>query len=228
MDTHQVLRGNYETPELLSFVKGVMAEEDESLRYVLRRSAENGLPPIQIGPLEGKILHFLVKACGAKKAVEIGTLAGYSGIWIARALPEDGVLTTLELDPKHVRVASECFQKAGLGRKVKILEGPALESLKTIEPQGPFDFCFIDADKASYPEYLRWAVKNLRPGGIAVGDNAYYFGKAHLEPESIPDPDEARGAVSMREFLGLLADGKSFSSCAMIPTGEGMAAGIKA
>ena len=113
--------GKYNAPQLLKFVSGLMAPEDPVLRRIRLETPKRGLPPINIGPDEGKILDFLVRACGARKALEVGTLAGYSACWIARALPEDGVLYTLEYEPKHAAVARENIQAAGLSQKITVL-----------------------------------------------------------------------------------------------------------
>ena len=218
-------RGGYGTPEVLNFVKGVLSPEDRALASIREQTHKRGLPPINIGPEEGAILSTLVQSCGAVKAVEVGTLAGYSACWIARALPDDGVLHTIEFDPKHAEVARDNIRKAGLGSKVSVLVGAGAEVLPGLEPDGPFDFCFIDADKVNYPLYLKWAAVNLRPGGIVVADNAYLFGKLHLKG-SAAGPD-AKAAAAMRETLSLMADASLFTSRCMIPTGEGMAVAVK-
>jgi caffeoyl-CoA O-methyltransferase len=218
-------RGDYKLPELLSFVRGLMHEEDAALRKIRESTVADGLPPISIGPDEGKLLHFLVRTCGARSAVEIGTLAGYSGSWIARALPEDGILHTFEYEPKHARVARRNFKAAGVAAKVSVIVGRAQETLPSIEAEGPFDFVFIDADKAGYESYVRWAVENTESGALIVCDNAYLFGKLHLDGAKAGE--DAAGAKAMRAALGLLADPELFSSCAMIPTGEGLAAALR-
>ncbi len=202
-----------------------MAREDRVLKRIRRETPRLGIPSISIGPDEGKLLDLLVRSCGAVKAVEIGTLAGYSACWIARALPRRGILHTLECDPGHAEAARRNLKAAGLAGKVRVHTGPAAKTLKTLSSKGPFDFCFIDADKVGYPGYLRWAARHVRPGGIVVGDNAYLFGKLHLKP-SRAGADKA-GVPAMRRFIKLLTDKRFFSSCAMIPTGEGMAVGIR-
>lgn len=211
---------------LLDFVTGTVAREDAVLRAIREQTPERGLPPISVGPDEGRILHFLASACGARKAVEVGTLAGYSACWLARALPADGVLHTVEYDPRHAAVARENVARAGLSTKVVVHQGAGADVLKELAPKGPFDLCFIDADKAGYPGYLRWAAANLRSGGLAVCDNAYLFGKLHREDLPASDEDAPK-APAMRECLRLLADESLFSSCAMIPTGEGLAVGVR-
>ncbi|HXT02368.1 MAG TPA: O-methyltransferase, partial [Elusimicrobiota bacterium] len=159
------------------------------------------------------------------RIVEVGTLAGYSACWLARALPAGGALHTVEYDPKHAAVARENIARAGLSSKVTVHEGAGTAVLPTLEKHGPFDLCFIDADKGGYPGYARWAAKNLRSGGLVVCDNAYFFGQLH---EELPQSNErAPQAAAMRECLRLLTDESTFSSCAMIPTGEGMAVAVR-
>ena len=218
-------RNEYLTPELQAFVQERMAVESRDHARVIKAMEAAGLPAIQIGPTEGRILEFLVRSCGAKRAVEIGTLGGYSALWIAGALPPSGKLFTFEFEEKHAAVAQKCFTDAGLAKKITLIVGDAKETLKKIEPLGPFDFVFIDADKVGYAAYLAWAARNLRSGGIVAVDNAYLFGKLHLKPSEAGE--EAPRVRAMHEMLRLLTDESEFASCAMIPTGEGLAVGIK-
>jgi caffeoyl-CoA O-methyltransferase len=226
MKHHSQGRGLYSDPKMLDFVTKLVSREPAALRRIRETTEAKGLPPISIGPDEGRLLHFLVAACGARKAVEVGTLAGYSACWIAGALPADGVLHTFEHDAKHAAVARANIKAAGLSSKVSIHEGAALKTLTSVEGDGPYDFVFIDADKVNYANYLRWAVDNTRPGAIVVGDNAYLFGKLHLDAKRAGE--DARGVPAMREFLKMMADERLFSSCAMVPTGEGMAVAVRA
>jgi predicted O-methyltransferase YrrM len=222
----QFLRGaQRRSPELLDFVNSVLAREDDVLRRVREDTPKKGLPPISIGPEEGKLLDMLAKSVGARKIVEVGTLAGYSAIWLARALPAGGLLHTIEFDPKHAAVARENIAAAGLSKKAFVHQGAGLDVLPKLSKEGPFDLCFIDADKANYANYGKWAAANVRSGGLVVGDNAYLFGKLHLEPAQAGE--DAPGVPGMRGFLSLLADPELFSSCAMMPTGEGMAVGVR-
>ena len=218
-------RGSYRSPGLLAFVSKLMAGEDALLREVREAIPKRGLPPISIGPDEGRLLDMLARSCGARKAVEVGTLAGYSAIWLARALPEDGVVHTVEFSPAHAAVARENIERAGLSRKIVVHVGAALDVLPGLSSLGPFDLCFIDADKANYARYGRWAAGHVRSGGLVIGDNAYLFGKLHLRGRAAGE--DAEGAEAMRGFLSLLADKKLFSSCAMLPTGEGLAVGVR-
>lgn len=216
---------DFRLPGVLEFVSKLMAPEQDALRSIRENTVKDGLPPISVGADEGKILDLLVRVCGAKKAVEVGTLAGYSGAWIARALPAGGRLHTFEFSPKHAEVARRNFQRAGVADKVTVHVGPARETLPTIEGDGPFDFVFIDADKVSYVHYMRWAAAHTRPGALVVADNAYLFGKLHLEPSKAGE--DAPAVPSMRETLTLMTDTKVFLSCAMLPTGQGMAVAVR-
>ena len=160
----------------------LVAPADEALEAALKANEQGGLPNIDVTPLQGKFLEFLVRATGARRVLEIGTLGGYSTIWMARALAEGGRLVTLELDPHHARVAGRNLEKAGVAERVEIVVGPALETLPRLGSagsghSGPFDLIFIDADKQGYPEYLTWALKLSRPGTVIVADNVVRQGK---------------------------------------------------
>ena len=222
---HAVKLDAYASKPLLDFVTGLIGREDDVLRAIREETPKRGLPPISVGPDEGRLLHFLVSACGARRVVEVGTLAGYSACWLARALPDGGALHTVEYDPKHAAVARENVARAGLSSRVTVHVGAGAAVLPTLEKHGPFDLCFIDADKAGYPGYARWAAKNLRAGGLVVCDNAYLFGQLHEELP--PSHERAPQAAAMRECLRFLTDEAVFSSCAMIPTGEGMAVAVR-
>lgn len=218
-------KGDYLSSALLEFISHLLGDEDAALRKIRTTTVKKGLPPISIGPTEGRILEFLARACGARRALEIGTLAGYSACWIARALPEDGRLHTLEYEPRYAEVARENIRQAGFSSRVTVHVGRAADTLPTLESSGPFDFCFIDADKIGYPHYIDWALSHIRPGGIVVGDNVFLFGKLHME--SSQAGADGPSVPAMRKFLSTLADPAHFSSCAFLPTGEGMAVAIK-
>ncbi len=200
------------------YVIDLFSGEDDALRWIQAEADRNGLPQISIHAHEGRLLQLLMMAIGARKAVEIGTLAGYSGTWLARALPADGKLYTLEKSSKHAAVARASFARAGVADRVDLREGDALESLRKLTPLGPFDFVFLDADKTNYPNYLPWAVDNLRPGGIVAAHNALRGGRI-IAPES----DDDRG---MATFNKALADDKRLEST-IISVGDGTAIGIK-
>lgn len=147
------------------------AAEDESLRAALEAGKAAGMPTIQISPLQGKLLQVLAAACGARKILEIGALAGYSGIWLGRALPPDGRLISLEISEKHAEVARASLARAGLADRAEVRVGPASELLAALQAEAPFDLIFIDADKPGYPTYLDWALRLSRVGSIIVADN---------------------------------------------------------
>jgi predicted O-methyltransferase YrrM len=142
---------------------------DPSYQALYDASIAAGLPDIAVSAAEGKQLHLMAKMSGAKRILEIGTLGGYSTLWLARALPPGGSLITLEYSPKHAEVARANLAAAGVGDRVEVKVGAALDTLPTL--QGPFDFFFIDANKDGYPDYFRWAVKLSRPGSVIVADN---------------------------------------------------------
>lgn len=215
----------YRQPALLDFVTRLIGREDAVLESIRADTPKSGIPPINVGPDEGRILHFLVTVIGAKKVVEVGTLAGYSAAWMARALPPGGRLDTIEYDPKHASVAKQNLDKAGVGDKAHVHIGAGSDILPALVKHGPYDLAFIDADKPGYPDYARWAAKNVRSGGLVVCDNAYLFGKLHRE-DLPPSDEDAPKAPRMRECLRFLTDESVFSSCAMLPTGEGMAVAV--
>jgi caffeoyl-CoA O-methyltransferase len=204
--------------KLSRYLTRIFKPEDALLKDARERSLKAGLPEIQVGPMDALHLEVLVRAVGARKAVEIGTLGGYSGIAIARGLGKAGRLHTFELEEKHAEVARESFRKAGVLDRIRVHVGPALERLPDCEEDAPFDLVFIDADKESYPSYLAWAAHHLRVGGVVLGDNAFAFGELA----------EGRGAgpVAMREFNQELAHGGRFRAT-ILPTGEGLAMGVK-
>jgi predicted O-methyltransferase YrrM len=146
---------------------------DGALEATLESSVQAGLRPINVSAAQGRLLHLIARMIHARRILEIGTLAGYSGIWLARALPPDGRLVTLEIDPRHAEIARRNFERSGLTDRIEQRVGPALDSLPAIESEGlgPFDLVFVDADKRSYVEYLDWSIRLARPGGVIVVDN---------------------------------------------------------
>ncbi|MEV4612508.1 O-methyltransferase [Kitasatospora sp. NPDC049258] len=151
----------------------VLIGPDEALDGALAAADAAGLPQINVAPNQGKLLQLLAVTRGARRILEIGTLGGYSTIWLGRALPADGSLVTLELDPAHARVAEANLERAGLGGRTEVLVGKAADSLARLAEQGvePFDFVFVDADKPSNPDYFEWALRLTRPGALIVVDN---------------------------------------------------------
>jgi len=155
------------------YITDKLLPHDASLEAALQASTDADLPAISVSPNQGKLLHLLARACGARNILEIGTLGGYSTIWLARALPKDGRLITLEYEPKHAQVARANLSRAGVADLVELRVGAALETLAQLaaERRGPFDFIFIDADKENYPGYWEWALKLARRGTMIIADN---------------------------------------------------------
>jgi predicted O-methyltransferase YrrM len=183
------------------YLSQLFVPADATLDQALRVSQAAGLPSIQVSPLQGKLLHLLAKSIAARRILEIGTLGGYSTIWLARALPPEGVLITLELDPKHAAVARENLAGAGVSERVEIHLGQALDSLARLveENQPPFDLIFIDADKPNYPAYFEWSLKLSHPGTLIVADNIIRKGRI-IESQS-----EDANVQGMRRFLERVA-----------------------
>ena len=159
------------------------AAEDEGLKHALKAAKQAGLPEIQISPIQGKFLQLLAVACNAHKILEIGSLGGYSGIWLSRALPANGRFITLEINPAHAELVQNAFAKAGVSDRAEVRVGNALDLLPLLEQEAPFDLIFIDADKPPYPQYLDWALRLSRPGSIIVADNTIRSGKGFEEPQ---------------------------------------------
>jgi caffeoyl-CoA O-methyltransferase len=168
-----------------AYIEHLFVPDDPVLRAVLQSITESEMPPIQVSPAQGQFLYLLAKLCGARRILELGTLAGYSAIWLARALPADGRLISLEADAKYAEVARRNLERAGLTHLVEIVVGPALEALPALQARGerPFDVVFIDADKENYVAYLEWALRLARPGSLIVADNVIREGRV-LAPES--------------------------------------------
>ena len=184
-----------------SYIVESLFPADPVLDAALAANSKGGLPAIDVSPAQGKLLNLLVRMSGAKRILEIGTLGGYSTIWLARALPSDGKVVTLELEPHHAKVARANLERAGLSELVDLRVGPALESLATLaaEGAGPFDMVFIDADKPNNPNYLSWAMKFSRPGTVIICDNVIRDGAVLNEDGSDAGVEGARAAFS---FIG--------------------------
>jgi predicted O-methyltransferase YrrM len=172
-----------------------LLDRDEILDQALSDARTAGLPMINVAPNQGKLLQMLAETIGARRILEIGTLGGYSAIWLARALPPDGQLVTLEYEPKHAEVARRNIERAGLADRVEIHVGAALETLPAL--RGPFDFIFVDADKPSNPDYFDWALKLSRPGSLIVVDNVVRAG-AIANPKG---DASVRGTRRMHEMI---------------------------
>src|SRR5579875_31604 len=196
---------------ILEAITQLFAPEDEELRYALTAAKAGGLPEIQISPLQGKLLQFLAVACNAHKILEIGSLAGYSGIWLARALPPDGKLITLEINPHHADVVRKSFARTGVDERAEVRVGNALDLLPTLQDEAPFDLIFIDADKAPYPSYLQWALHLSRPGSIIVADNCVRGGEGLRPPEQLQD----EGNIGIATFNQQVASNPRLLSLAL-------------
>jgi predicted O-methyltransferase YrrM len=161
------------------YVTGLLAPPDEALDAVVRAGEAAGLPQIQVSPPQGKLLYLLAKTIGARTILEFGTLAGYSTIWLARALPADGRLISLEANPEYAEVARASIAAAGLSEVVEVRTGPALDQLPRLEADGvgPFDLTFIDADKVHTPDYFTWALEHSHPGSLIIADNVVRDGR---------------------------------------------------
>jgi predicted O-methyltransferase YrrM len=205
--------------ELARYVAGLFAPEDEILIELRREMAEAELPDIYIDPEEGRLLQVLLKAVNARLVVELGTLGGYSAIWMARALPEDGQLVTVEKEPARAELARRFLDRAGLGEHVDVLEGVAADLLDDVAARGPFDVAFIDADKENYPLYLEWCLANVRPGGLIIADNAFKGGQVL---ESVPTD---AGVAGIKEFNRRLAEDPLLTSI-VVPTRDGVAIAV--
>ncbi|WP_262057774.1 O-methyltransferase [Streptomyces sp. STR69] len=181
------------------YLIGHLSPHDEVLEATLRDSDSAGLPQIAVSAAAGKLLHLLARIQGAARILEIGTLGGYSTIWLARALPADGRLITLEYSPKHAEVANRNIARAGLDKLVEVRVGPALESLAGLadENAAPFDLVFIDADKANNPHYVEWALKLSRPGSLIIVDNVVRGGRVADPANTDPDVLGTRAAIEL-------------------------------
>ncbi|MFD7839825.1 O-methyltransferase [Streptomyces sp. NPDC059761] len=193
---------------------GLLVEEDEALVAANADAEAAGLPAHQVAPNQGKLLHLLARIRGARTILEIGTLGGYSTIWLARALPAGGRLVTLEVDPRCADVAAANVARAGLSDVVDIRRGRAVDLLPELTDLAPFDLVFIDADKPSNPDYLKWALELTRPGSVIIGDNVVRDG-------AVVDPDSADPRVQgVRRFTELIAEHPGLTATALQTVGS--------
>jgi predicted O-methyltransferase YrrM len=183
--------------EVDNYISDQLVSSDPALEAALANSSAAGLPPIAVAPNQGKLLNLLARIANATSILEIGTLGGYSTIWLGRALPGNGRLLTLEADPHHAEVARSNIAAAGLAAVVDVRVGPALEVLPEID--GPFDLIFIDADKQTYPDYFQWAVRLSQPGTVIIADNVVRSG------EVADMSNEDAGVVGVRRMYELIA-----------------------
>src|SRR5258706_4455912 len=201
----------YTNPKILDYTSRVHASHDAALAQAF--AVPEGIPAIQVGPSEGKLLELLARLVRAERIVEVGTLVGYSAIHLARGMADTGRLTTIEFEPKHAEVARANIERAGLSKKIEVVVGAGKDVLPTLK--GPVDVVFIDADKINYDFYGTWALEHVRKGGLVIGDNAYLFG------ELVDDTDRARAMRSFHEQVAAACD----SVC--VPTPDGLVVGIK-
>ena len=183
-----------------TYIEGLFAPSDPDLDACLAESNLAGLPVIHVSPNQGKLLHLIAKMRGARRILEIGTLAGYSTIWMARALPAEGRLITLEFSPAHADVAQKNFERAGLADKIDIRIGPAADTLVRMTGEEPFDLVFIDADKEGYPRYLELVMPLSGPGTVILADNVVQEGRVADEH---PDDETAE---AIKAFNRLIAE----------------------
>lgn len=201
------------------YITEVFAPHDPVLAQVYDAIPKRGLPAITIKPEEGKSLQLWVAACGARRVVEIGTLGGYSGIWLARGLPPGGKLITLEKEPHHAEVAREHFALAGLSERVEIRLGDAHALLPALAAEGPFDFCFIDAEKQGYGVYLDWALANVRPGGVIAAHNAFRGG-------AVADPANREADTDLMRTFNRRFAAEPRLLATIFPAGDGTLIGV--
>ncbi|MEU6866889.1 O-methyltransferase [Streptomyces sp. NPDC046876] len=195
------------------YFDGLLVREDEALVLAAADSAAAGLPPHQVAPNQGKLLNLLARIHGARRILEIGTLGGYSTIWLGRALPADGQLVTLEVDPQCADVAAANVARAGLEHIVDIRRGKAIDLLPQLVDEEPFDLVFIDADKPSNPDYLHWALELTRPGSVIIGDNVVRDGAVTDATSSDPR------VQGVRRFTELIAEQPRLTATALQTVG---------
>jgi predicted O-methyltransferase YrrM len=200
------------------YISGLFAPEDELLVSLREEADRTGLPPIAVSADEGRLLQVLLTAISARRVLEVGTLGGYSAIWMARALPENGKLLSIEIEPKHAEFARRYLERAGLGKRVEVRVGRALDVLPSLDGER-FDAAFIDADKEPMPTYFEWAVRLVRPGGLVIADNTLWGGKVY------DDSERDEKTVAVREFNRRMASDPRVLSI-LVPTHDGVAIGV--
>lgn len=189
-----------------------LAPEDSDLKYALANNSDQGLPTHDVSSLQGKMLAIFMQMSRAVRVLEIGTLGGYSTIWMAKALPPHGSITTIEFNEHHAEVASQNINKAGLAERVTLHRGAALEVLPTLD--APFDLIFIDADKVNNPHYLEWAIRLSKPGTVIVGDNTVRGGNV------IDSTSEDPNVLGLRKFVGMISEDERLEATAVQTVGE--------
>ncbi|MHC4939218.1 MAG: O-methyltransferase [Planctomycetota bacterium] len=205
------------TAEHFAYIAARTTQEDKFLRDLRTRAETAGIPPIHIAPEQAAFLQILLRAAGAREVVEVGSLAGYSAVVMARALPEGGRVRTIELDPKHAAFARDAIARSDVADRIELFEGAGMEVLPGFDEA---DAAFLDADKASYPLYLEEAIRIVRPGGLILVDNAFAFGQ--LFDESPTDSE----APAVKAFNEAMANEHRVESV-IVPLGDGMWVGVR-
>jgi len=215
-----------EDPQIGPYLDSVYGFEDELLTQIRKNSEAQGLPLIQLSPWDARHIEILCRIGGVRKAIEIGTLGGYSGTQIARGLAPGGHLHTLEKDPEAARVAREHFDLTPLGAQVTVHVGDAWQTLPKLQEHGPFDLVFIDADKKNYPKYLEWASGHLRIGGFAILDNTFALGALAQDPTQITTSRERARVEVMKQIHEIIAKSPSFRGTTL-PTSDGLSLAVR-
>ena len=200
------------------YIASLFARDDDVLAALREAADREGLPPISISAVTGRLLQILLSALGATRVLEVGTLGGYSAIWMARALPASGRLVTIEADERHAEFARRYFARAGLDDRIDLRIGRALDVLPAFDGER-FDAIFLDADKEPLPTYFDWAMRLLRPGGLLIADNALWGGRV-LDPETADE-----GTKGVREFNQRMASDDRVRGT-IVPVGDGLAVGV--
>jgi caffeoyl-CoA O-methyltransferase len=197
------------------YIEGLYAPESETMRWVRGELEDRGLPLIHVSPLVGRLLAVLAALAGARRLLEIGTLGGYSGLWLLSLLPDDARLVTLEKEPAHAELAREAMARAGENGRAEIRLGDARETLEDLTGRATFDVVFIDADKESYPSYLELTADLVGPGGLLLADNTLWRGR-------VTDPAaEEEGARAIQAFNRALAEDARFDAL-ILPVRDGL------
>ena len=206
------------TDRIGEYVARLFAPEDEVLVSLREEADRTGLPPISISADTGRLLQVLLTAIGARRVLEVGTLGGYSALWIARALPAGGTLLSVEVDPRHAEFAGKYVRRAGLDGKVEIRVGRALDVLASLDGER-FDAIFLDADKEPLPTYFDWALRLVRPGGLVIADNALWGGRV------VDDSVDDAATRGVRELNRRMATDPRIAGI-LVPTHDGVAVGV--
>ena len=200
------------------YIAGLFAPEDELLAALREEADRTGLPPIAVSADEGRLLQVLLMSIRARRVLEVGTFGGYSAIWMARVLPDDGELLSIEIEQRHAEFARRYVQRAGLADRVEIRVGRALDILPSLDGE-KFDAVFLDADKEPMPNYFEWALRLLRPGGLLIADNTLWGGRV------LDDAERDEKTTAVREFNRRMATDPRVLSI-LVPTHDGVAIGV--